>query len=138
MQLSDLNQPSDYLKVPELDKNEIRMLWHVGFWDVPTSGVLEYRGRRYWFQTTEDLQQSESADLKYLVVQLSERQLAEEEHWHNLFRQKVGTHTDYDEQGHREIGALRPGSSHHEFYNAYKQRARPDLSSNEVIGWYAP
>ena len=69
---------------------------------------------------------------RFLVLELSPQQLAEEEYWHELFREKVGTHCDYDE-AHLEV---KPQEKHHEFYEAYQKRAKPDYSTNRVIGWF--
>jgi hypothetical protein len=63
-------------------------------------------------------------------------QLAEETRWHELFRQHVGTHTDYDESGQRQLGALQPRERWAEFYDAYQKRTPWDLSGNEVLGWF--
>jgi hypothetical protein len=36
---------------------------------------------------------------RFLVVHLTAEQLADEERWHELSREAVGTHTDYGEPG---------------------------------------
>lgn len=38
-----------YLAHPQLDHQEIKYKWHVGYHDGPLSGICEYRGQRYWF-----------------------------------------------------------------------------------------
>ena len=56
--------------------------------------------------------------------------------WHELFREKVGRHTDYDEEGQRLIGGLEPRDQWPAFYDAYRERTPPDFSANEVMGWF--
>jgi hypothetical protein len=136
MLLSELSGPEDYLDLPHLDKRDIRMVWHSDFWDVPISGLLLYHGEKYWFQTAGDIRYSDSSGTIYLVVQLSRQQLEEEEYWHDLFRQKVGNHTDYGEYGNRTLNAQKPPNTHSEFYDAYNKRTKLDLSTNTVIGWF--
>ena len=134
--LSDLDEEDSYLQLPQIPRSEVRYLWHSGFWDVPTSGLLLYQGKKYWFQTSEDIVENELAKVIYLVIELSPEELQEEEYWHNLFREKVGTHNDYDEHGKRPVHALRPTYMHHEFYDAYAKRKELNLSDNLVVGWF--
>jgi hypothetical protein len=133
--LIDLAEPQAYLSLPRIERHDITLLWVSDFWDVPLTGMLLYQGRKYWFQTTEDPRENEAAELIYLVIELTAEQLREKEYWHELFRQKVGTHWDYDEHGHSSLEGRKPQSTHHEFYDAYKQRPKPDYSNNMVIGW---
>jgi hypothetical protein len=135
MLLSELSGPKDYLGLPHLNKRDIRILWHSDFWDMPVNGLLLYQGERYWFQASEDVRYNDAANVIYLVIQLSRQQVEEQEHWHDLFRQKVGTHTDYDEHGNRDMSAQKPRSTHREFYDVYDKRNKLDLTSNQVIGW---
>jgi len=146
--------PSDfyleyYRQLPQIDAKEVRMLWHCAYWDGPLDGILLYRGKPHWFQIFCPLQTDEMRSrvdeenvvwndyfVRYLVIELSKEQIKEEEYWHELFRQKVGTHTDYDENGHRAIGALKPGDMWSEFYEAYKTRTPRDLSNNQIAGWF--
>jgi hypothetical protein len=71
-----------------------------------------------------------------LVIELTDEQLQEEKYWNELFREKVGTHWDYDENGRHTKGELRPREMHEEYYSAAKNRKPLDLSDNAVIGWF--
>ncbi|HNT76083.1 MAG TPA: hypothetical protein PKH77_13800 [Anaerolineae bacterium] len=146
--------PSDfylkyYRQLPQIDVKEVRMLWHCAYWDGPLDGILLYQGKLHWFQIfytlrTDEMQSRVDEEniawndyfVRYLIIELSEEQIKEEEYWHGLFRQKVGTHTDYDENGHRTIGALAPKDMWSEFYEAYKTRTPRDLSNNQIVGWF--
>src|SRR6476646_1459743 len=100
IKLSDLTGKRDYLLLPHIPRNEVRILWHEAYWDGVKSGFLLYDGQKYWFEVCDEADESAS-DREYyrrfLVIRLSPKQLTEEEGWHELFQQKVGTNTDYDE-----------------------------------------
>src|SRR5215207_5227193 len=100
MMYSDLLRREDYLLLPEIDRGEVKLLWHSDFWDGPTSGMLLYRGKKHWFQVCDESDDPDLQDYyrRFLIIELSDRQLEEEEYWHSLFREKVGTHTDYEPQ----------------------------------------
>lgn len=150
MKLSELQGEEDYLQTPRIERSAIKLLWYSDYWDGPRSGMLEYQGKPYWFQIcaeadadTKPTPDSSSPDglqltgwyRRYTLLKLSDAQLQEERYWHELFRQKVGTHTDYDEE-EENSGEVRPKETHAEFYEPYKAYTRPDLSDNEVIGWF--
>ena len=136
VQIRERGDSHSYLDLPEVDKAEVRMLWHSDFWDVPLNGLATYQGRKYWFQTLEDLRRNDLAEMIYLLVELSDEQITEEEYWHELFREQVGTHTDYDEQGHRKTGSLMPESAQKKYFDARKSRKGHDFANNRVIGWF--
>ncbi len=136
--VADMTAPDGYKRAPQIPRDDVRFLWHVDYWDGPRSGVLEYRGERCWFQVVAENEEDAPQWYRhFVIVRMSAKQLAEEERWHELFRQHVGVHTDYDESGReRPIGALRPRAQWHHFYDAAAQRTRLDLSGNEVLGWF--
>jgi hypothetical protein len=136
--LADIAGPEDYRRAPKTDRDEVRLLWHSDFWDGPRSGMLVYRGEECWFQVA-----AESGDdhsdwyRRSVVLRLTPQQHAEECRWQELFRTKVGVHTDYDQQERRPaVGFLWPREHWHEFYDPYGQRTPPDFSGNEVLGWF--
>jgi hypothetical protein len=123
-------------EIPKIERSDLRLLWHSGYWDGPTSGMLEYRGQKYWFETFYDDPDSPTYPRWQFVLRLSDEQLAEEERWHLLFREKVGTHTDYDETGRPTVGELHRETMLDEFYIPYRQRIPRDLSDAEIIAWF--
>ena len=130
--VADIVGEKEYLSLPRLQQTELKLLWHAGYWDGPIDGMVSYNGSKYWFQMCDD----EEYYRRFLLVMLSQEQLEEEKYWHELFRRKVGRHTDYDDQGKRPTGAIKPKELAKEFYEAYKTRRPRDLSNNEVIGWF--
>jgi hypothetical protein len=136
--LADITNRENYLRAPRIARDEVRLLWHTDFWDGPRSGMLVYRGEECWFQVFAESEDDNSNWYRrFLVLRLTSEQHAEECRWHDLFRTKVGIHTDYDEQqGRPAEGFLWPRETWHEFYDASRERTPPDFSRNEVLGWF--
>jgi hypothetical protein len=135
--LLELATTEDLVRLPKIDWHSAKLLWHDDYCDGPTSGLFLYQNKRYWFQVFDKSEDSNSPDYfrRFVILELTENQMKEEVHWHELFVEKVGTHTDYDESGKRVIGALKPKENWHEFYDAYEKRQKPNLLNNIVIGW---
>jgi hypothetical protein len=135
--LADITGLDDLLTAPHIDRAEVQVLWHADYWDGPRSGMLLYRGEECWFEVVAESEDDAAGwHRRFAILRLSPEQHAEELQWHELFREKVGGHTDYDAQGQRPVGALKPRERWHEFYDAYQQRTPPDFSGNEVLGWF--
>lgn len=128
------NTLRDSGQVQRLSRNEVRLLWYGDFWDGPINGLCLCGNVKCWFEmwNDEDRAIPDTTHRRFLVRELSLQQLAEEERWHELFRQKVGTHCDLDE-AHPEV---KSNELHREFYEAYEQRSKPDYSTNRIIGWF--
>jgi hypothetical protein len=136
--LADVSGPDGYLHTPRIDRSEVRFLWHADYWDGPKSGMLLYRGEECWFEVVAE-NEDVSMDAwyrRFIVLRLSPGQRAEEWRWHELFREKVGAHTDYEESGRRPVESLRPREMWQEFYDAYRHRTPQEHSGNEVLGWF--
>jgi hypothetical protein len=135
--LADIAGTGSLPGIPRIDRAEVRLLWHADFWDGPKSGMLVYRGERHWFEVVAEREDdAEGWYRRFAVIRLAPDQLAEELRWHELFREKVGVHTDYDERGRRPVGSLQPRERWPEFYDAVRQRTPADFSGNEVVGWF--
>jgi hypothetical protein len=136
---SELSTPDAYRQLPQVPAAELQLLWHGDYWDGRRSGLLLYRGERCWFEVFAE---NDDEDEPYLwwrlfaILRLTPAQLAEEERWHALFREKVGTHTDYDANGVRHVGQLRPQKEWWDFCAAYAARMPMHLDDNEVLGWF--
>ena len=57
---------------------------------------------------------------------------------HERFKAYVGLHTDYNEEGKREIGNLRPSSLHDEFYKKPEllKKCELNLKEENIIGYF--
>ena len=100
--------------------------------------MLLYQDEKYWFEIVAESDDPDFQDYyrRFLIIELSDQQLQEEEYWHELFREKVGNHTDYELQGIPHKEKLKPKDIWDEFYEPYQRRTEIDLSNNVVVGWY--
>lgn len=73
---------------------------------------------------------------RFAVIRLTPEQIADEQYWHDLFRQHVGLHTDYGVDERRNHGAVLPQTGWNQFYDRYKERPKQDYSTNPVLGWF--
>ena len=155
----------DLKELREESKGNTRMLWHHDYWDGPISGVILWEGEMCWFSQKGDdiyIKKEISEEEKLELIEMSKNDnitlddsdFYDYEHWreyevykvpkeimdsiifnHNLFREYVGDHTDYNEDGVRPIGKLRPRELHHKFYERKEEKKYElDLKSCEVIG----
>ena len=141
--------PEDYRShLAQIDENQLRIMWHCGWYDGPLNGVMAYKNKPHWFQiisrdddtrTYTDENGVEWLELyeRHLLIVLSEAQYQEELYWNNLFREKVGTYWDYNENGKRKRdGSFKPREMHSEYYDAVKNRKPRDFTNNNIIGWF--
>jgi hypothetical protein len=120
-----------------IPRQDVKLLWHCGFWDGPLSGMLLYRGEMCWFaMIVENEDDDESWYRRFAVIGLTSDQVADEQYWHDLFRTYVGTHTDYGVDEQRMPGAVLSQSNWNAFYDRYNERAKPDYSTRPILGWF--
>ena len=137
LRFKDIADSADgYHRVRQVARNEVQLLWHSDYWDGPRSGMLLYQQEQCWFQLLAENEESQEWYRRFAILRLSFDQLVEENRWHELFRRCVGTHTDYNHDEERIIGAVRPQECHAEFYDAYGKRLPRDYSLCEVLGWF--
>jgi hypothetical protein len=156
---------------------DYRALYHLNYWDGPLSGVCLWNGKKQYFNAMHedmnsymeewpeweryckendiDIYEDDDGDEKYyythrvfLVYETPGEIMDIIQENHDLFRKHVGTHTDYNEDGHRgqgarislradhpeDIGNLRPYSEHDKFYKSEKKQAKMDLKNWEILG----
>jgi hypothetical protein len=133
--LVDCSVEEGYLRVPKVQRAAVRLLWHADYWDGPKSGLVVYQGEQCWIEVVAE-SDTESWYRRFVIIRLSPEQLAEELRWHQLFQKCVGRHTDYDESGERQVGAVQPLELHREFYDQYEHRKRRDFSRNSILAWF--
>jgi hypothetical protein len=135
--------PDDYAtRLPQIAKHELRIMWQHDYWDRPLSGMIRYQDKPHWFYFVDDGKEP----IRFILLEVSQEQYKEEHYWNELFREKVGTHWDYDEEGkskrYDETGRLKidrlvkPQTMHAEFYDASKNRKLQDFSQNKIVGWF--
>ncbi len=125
---------TEYAHLPKVERSEVQLLWHSSFWDSPKSGLCLYQGRKVWFEMGAEADEdgTDGYYRRFLLLELSSEQLADEEYWHELFRQKVGTNCDHGEPA----PGLRPREMWREFYEPYQKRERTDYTRNRALGWF--
>ena len=137
MTFAEISEPEAHSNVSQIPREDVRLLWHSGFWDGPLSGMLEHEGEQCWFEMfAENEDDAPTWYRRFAILRLSNDQLKEENRWHDLFRMHVGGHTDYDAEQHRSHGDINPKEQWSRFYDKYKERPEPDYSSCLVLGWF--
>jgi hypothetical protein len=155
----------DLKELREESKGNTRMLWHHDYWDGPISGVILWDNEMCWFSQKGDdiynkkeISEEEKVELINWAKEnnhtLDEMDFYDFNHWriydvyripketmdaiifnHELFKKYVGEHTDYDENGVRPIGKLRPSELHSMFYERREEKkVNLDLEKCEIIG----
>ena len=129
-----------YKTHPVLNKSGMKLCWHNNYWDGPISGILEYNGGRYYFDQCDEWdgvdQSGDAWYRRFLLYELTKEQMDEELYFHDLFQKYVGTHTDYNNDGKRQIGATKPRELWDNYYNEEKNRKKLDVKDNKIIGWF--
>lgn len=127
------------------DGKQVRMLHHCGYWDGPLSGLCMFKDREHWFDCVNwehritDSEGVEWFARLFVVVTMTDEQIAEEARRHALFVKHVGDHTDYTyaaERRTRPIGQLRDRSEHRLYYDVAKTWPKLDLDVGRVVGWW--
>lgn len=131
------------------EENNVKWLWHSGYWDGPLSGMVIVNGAKRWAEFIDEEEWTEQygpdeldcdiMDVRfYALLKLTDEQMESEEYWHELFRLCVGTHTDYDKNGQRHLSGVKPeGDSWKFFYGRRKADYKElDLTQAKIVGWF--
>lgn len=149
--MTDISKYKDnyqnFQKLPEM-----RKLCHFGYWDGPLSGLCLINGERYWFECIEEWLDNNSYPeddddfeapwyRRYLIWKLTDAQQADIDARHAKFQRMVGTHTDYDENGHRSnfhYNETITPETLKQFYEESKLEKRLDITptDDQILGWY--
>jgi len=127
--------------VPKVDRP--RYLWHSGYYDGPLSGMCLHNEEKCWFQCVDEVYYRDEegegmAGRVFVIIRLTAEDIAEEEYWHELFREHVGTHTDYGENQKRDLTGtkVKAQKNHHLFYDKAKERKDRSYKDRPVVAWY--
>lgn len=150
--MQDRMQDKAYLIFPKISMSEITLLWHENYWDGYLSGKCLYRGRMHHFECVDqgqivlcendpdeiDETKSDNWYRRFSLIPMSDEEIAECTYRHNLFRQHVGNHCDYDPVSRqRNIDAgTRPSGEYHKFYDVAKTWPDLKLKEHTPIGWF--
>ena len=111
--------------------DELQLLWVDDYYDGPLSGMLTYRNRLHRYECPDGPM---AIERRYVIRELSDEEIADEQYWHELFVRHVGDHMTFRNDGQR--GAVRPSSEHSKFYEPYGKRTTPDYSMRPIVGWF--
>jgi hypothetical protein len=117
----------DLADVKQLSSDELRVLWTVDFYDGELSGIVFFDGKVRWFEFCAEVEKRR----RYVVYELSEAEVADEQYWHALFVEHVGDHWTAGSPG-----KVKPVSEHAKFFDAYAKRSPVDYSRNPILGWF--
>ncbi len=133
------------LEGPQLEG--VRWLYHSGYYDGPLSGMVNHpdvgtvwadvaQQCMCWFDDDIDRDHDSPCGWwrRYTLIRLTPDVAAAEAERHADFRRHVGTHCDYDETGRRNVGALRPQSEWHTFYDRWRTHSVDMVG--DVVGWF--
>jgi hypothetical protein len=117
----------------KLERLDARMLWSTGHYDGPCSGVAVYLGQYYLFELLGS-PTSRHGKRAYTLHPLTAEEFEQELARQQVFRELVGLHCDYDENGKR--GEPLPGAGTPEGnarWTLYCERMRSMPESREVV-----
>jgi hypothetical protein len=124
---------------------DFTMLWDENYYDGPLSGFGRLAdGWLSYFSLIKELDEPSGPRI-YGAYGLTSEQAAEANKWHDLFREKVGEHCDYDydydygEHGlgrRRGGGTVRPEAMWKEYYDAAKGKEKMNPAALPLIGWF--
>ena len=132
----------------------IKLLYHVGFWDGPISGVCEIEDKKFWFEqingeqgelwvkhideefdTSDEDSYSYDITRFYRIYKLPEDVMNDITSNHEAFREHVGHHTDYV-NNKRTVG-MHHGTNWYNYKSKYKPvEVNPYLIDSNCIGWF--
>jgi hypothetical protein len=120
MILSDIiADPDNCLCVPCIACHDLQPLWVTDYSDHVRSGMLVYCGEKCAYQVFAERKDGVGIYHSFAVLRLSPEQVAGEIRWHDQLRKRVGEGRDWDW-----------------WIGEFRQRALPDYSACEVIGWF--
>lgn len=139
------------------DGKDLKLLFGCGYYDGPRTGICMVKDREHWFECIDDefvLSRDEdgNADTAYLyvVVALSDDDIAEERRRHLVFQKFVGLHCDYRYGETRRIREHTRGRAQKNFWEtllywrygnqAYYRQSKTwphqTYKQNEVVGFF--
>lgn len=113
---------------------ELKIVFAVNWWDGPLEGMCMHNNEKHWFYCEDE----DNDSRRFSIIKLTPEQIADEEKWHELFKEKVGESYPYvDGVRVKTTEQLKPQSMWNEFYDLYKLRKRPDYHLTEnIVGYY--
>lgn len=119
--------------LPRIPREKVRILWIEDVYDYPRNGVAFCNSNYCWF---EALEKQKNGEILYILVALKQEKYVILRERNELFRSKVGTHWDYDDNGNYVGGSVQPIELHKEYYEQARSWVPIDISRNRILGWF--
>ena len=145
----------------DLKNSNTRILYHMNYYDGPISGVCLYEGKKYYFDTidevveewtmndiqwfkhcTENLKHGLEINKEdriqsnwyriFAIFETPEESMEIIEEDHKLFQKYVGNHCNYDEFGCRN-GTVKENTEWSKYYKAKKKDPKIDVKNWKII-----
>lgn len=123
-----------------MEELEARIVWSTNHYDGPAAGVAIHSGVHYWFHYLDSI---DDRPRRFGLHPLSQSEFKIERQRHELFRNYVGHHCDYDESGRRLTNAVYHSPSNEALAECYAEQdklrsnaQRMAYSRREPIGWF--
>lgn len=124
-------------RVPKVKEGkDFEMMWSVGHYDGPRTGVCRYQGKEHWFECVHESQRS--LKRTYVVVTMTPEGLAVEQQRQALFQEHVGKHCSYVyEDGKRKrAGEYLKDRDHSLYYKAELPRSYDLHEEGNVVAFW--
>jgi hypothetical protein len=119
--------------IPKIAATDLHLLWVNDWDDGPLEAVVEHRGQAC-LMILHDEDETRAEEYRWLLLELTEEQLADERKWHALFAENVGQHWCF--HGPSIVHPPPPQNPDPEaFYRPYRERPPLDLTRSPVLGW---
>lgn len=153
--MNEMEKQSYVFRYRRFERGDVKLKWHLGYYDGPVSGILMCEGKMCWFDECDEWLNHEALvdalhaneddcdppwSRRFLIYELSDEEYELERRKHALF-QRIGFHSDYDEEGRRV------SSDAHRFSNeawdamcsesdALPKRPNYVSEHHRILGWF--
>jgi len=101
MKIKNKNEIKNWISgVESISQDEVKFLHCNDYRDGPLEGVMELKGKKYYFLACDGDEEAENGGVRsYAVIEMSKDQQDKEDYFHDLFVSHVGSHFEYDKSG---------------------------------------
>ena len=122
----DLDE-TDLSTLRQLDEKQIKLLYHLSWWDGPLTGVVEYQGREAWFQFAGE--DAKGEHYRHVLYPLTDEHLDKLDQWCDKRTAWATEHMPWE--GEEEHQAAKEA-----WAQAGLDWTGPDLTEVQPIGWF--
>lgn len=109
--------------VPEVSEEELSFLVMTGFYDGPLEGVVEYNGKKCWYEVVSDFVSERTR--YFALIELSEEEYQNELYWQRQFEGYVADgFTDAQKADWEKT------------YDVHQKQRESANTNKEVVAWF--